>query len=186
MSQPLNIERRVAGPPQPIRFKEGHPAGNHQVFSNPPQVVESVSYGRVGERVNERSTSKILDNLAGQLVPERKSDSLVTSSPSDNRLQQERVISQTYAIKEESDYPSHRAPEVKRTESNWQTYNKQGDDVHDLSLKGRAIQSFNDEDKGLSNKYSVTDNTYTGTAFETKHDNNFETRYDSSKFDTKH
>ena len=105
-----------------------------------------------------------MDNLVGQLVPEKKSDSFVVSAP-DNKLQQERVISQTYTIKEE--------PEFKQTESNWQ-YSKQGEDAPDLTLKGRAIQSFNDDDKDFSNKYTTENtNNYTGSAYETKYESKF-------------
>lgn len=96
-------------------------------FSNPPQVVESVNFARPAERT---ATSKIIDNLQGNYIIEKQGDSLVTSSPSgyDNRLQQERVISQTYTIKEESnlreDEPAFKVKELKGSETDWQAYTK--------------------------------------------------------------
>ena len=114
-----------------------------------------------------------MDNLVGQLVPEKKSESFVVSAP-DNKLQQQRVISQTYTIREDPELVNN--AEFRQTDSNWQTYNRQGEDAPDLSLKGRAIQSFNDEDRGLTNKHSVID-TLSGPGFDNK--------YDSSKFETR-
>ena len=77
----------IRGAPQPI-------------LTNPPQVVESINYQRPVERT---TTSNIIENIQGTSIPVKQSESLVTSNPSgfgENKLQQQRVISQTYAIKE--------------------------------------------------------------------------------------
>jgi hypothetical protein len=124
-------------------------------------------YQRPGERT---TTSKILDDLVGKTLPEKQSDSLVTSSPSgyvDNKLQQQRVISATYAIREDArgediGYVSQpQRTDYKVTETNWQDYKTTGG-LSDINNIGKPVpQSFTEED------YKIDANKYTTSQYET-------------------
>lgn len=114
--QPPQPEGRVPLPPIPERYSVAS-TGNTQkqessqvrpnfrgvsqgqqpepvLLSHPPQIVESVTYDRNQERVST-------DNLQDKPTISNKTDAYQPLTLNETKLQQQRVISQTYEIKDE-------------------------------------------------------------------------------------
>lgn len=88
------------------------------VLNNPPQVVDSISFSRP----SELDGSKLATIQGDSRVSEVKGDSF---SLNENKLQNQRVISQSYAIKEESNLGGANVKELKGSETVWPDFTKQ-------------------------------------------------------------